>query len=571
MGDLVERMVREGGYPHAEGVGHPGPTIVETARWVETEDLDGFWMLDNHYPRGMSPLGFDLVNIVGSMTQAIAERIPLPPGRGLHAVMGGTHVYAAEIPVTSMWEMGFRAYRAGRNLPRLIGGFQEAWQEAVEELETGFAHFREVDPATLGPAELAGHLEDAVAFHRRAWEIHFEMMYPLLANYVGFYGLCGELGIPVGEISRFLQGYDTKIMETDRELWKLAAAAADLGLRDLFLATEPGRLHSALATEPGAEPFREQLEAFLDAYGWRTEGIIEPTFAPWVEDPTPALGAIRGFLAGDGSFDFAVAHAAVVAERDGAVAAARARLTVEEQQAFDTALESCRSANFAWWNEEHNHYIDLRSHIPVRHTAMAIGRTAGAADPEDALFLFVEELLDVATGRRHWSTLEGIVADRRRYFTEWWRLRGEVPQILGPPPEQVSDPVLTEILGVNADFLRSLTEIDRDVTELRGTPVSTGKARGIARVLHGAEELERVQPGDVLVCEATTPSWTPAFGTIAACVCNTGGTLSHASIVSREYRVPCVVGVGVATNVIAEGDLVEVDGTSGVVRIVERA
>ena len=90
-------------------------------------------------------------------------------------------------------------------------------------------------------------------------------------------------------------------------------------------------------------------------------------------------------------------------------------------------------------------------------------------------------------------------------------------------------------------------------------------------MLHGADELHRIEPGEILVCEATSPNWTPAFAKIAACVCDSGGTLTHAAIVAREYRVPAVVGTAVATNVIATGDLIEVDGTTGVVRVVERA
>ncbi len=568
--DLVEKMLQAGAYPHSEGVGHPGPIIVEQVRWLTRDDLESFWVLDNHYPRGMSPLGVDLVNITGMMTQAIAERIPLPPGRGLHAVFGGSHVYAAEIPVTSEWEMGFRGYRAAQNIPRMIAGFADAWKEAVEELETGFAHFRDTDPTSLAPHELGQHLEDAITFHLRAWEIHFEMMYPLLANYVGFYGLCAEFGIPPSEISKFLQGYDTKILETDRELWKLARAADELGLRDTFVGRPVSELRAALEAGASGRAFLEQLDAFLDRFGWRTEGIIEPTFVPWIEDPTPALATVRGFLSGAGSFDFESAHAAAVEERDRAVAAAKERLTVEEQEAFDTALAGCRAANFAWWNEEHNFYIDMRSHIPVRRAAMAIARAAGAADPEDAMFLYAEELLDVAAGRRTWAEFADAVADRRAYFREWWDLRADMPKVLGPPPPEVTDPVLKEILGVNEDFLRSLGAVDPDAVELKGTPVSSGVARGRARVLRSADEIGRIEPGDILVCEATTPSWTPAFGIIAGCVCDTGGTLSHASIVSREYRVPCVVGVGVGSKVITDGDIIEVDGGEGLVRIVER-
>ena len=107
--------------------------------------------------------------------------------------------------------------------------------------------------------------------------------------------------------------------------------------------------------------------------------------------------------------------------------------------------------------------------------------------------------------------------------------------------------------------------------ELRGFPASTGTVTGRARVMLSATELTALEEGEILVCEATSPNWTPAFALIAGCVCDGGGSLTHAAIVSREYGIPCVVGCSVATSRIRTGDLVEVDGAKGTVTILERA
>ena len=77
------------------------------------------------------------------------------------------------------------------------------------------------------------------------------------------------------------------------------------------------------------------------------------------------------------------------------------------------------------------------------------------------------------------------------------------------------------------------------------------------------EDFARVQPGDVLVAATTTPAWTPLFGSIAALVTDTGGILSHAAVVAREYGIPAVVGATGATAAIPEGARVRVDGTTG--------
>ncbi len=84
-------------------------------------------------------------------------------------------------------------------------------------------------------------------------------------------------------------------------------------------------------------------------------------------------------------------------------------------------------------------------------------------------------------------------------------------------------------------------------------------------------EASKVQPGDVLVCELTMPPWTPLFSTVSAVVSDTGGVLSHSAVVSREYRIPCVVGTIIGTSVIKDGMLLTVDGSKGIVRIDSRS
>ena len=82
-------------------------------------------------------------------------------------------------------------------------------------------------------------------------------------------------------------------------------------------------------------------------------------------------------------------------------------------------------------------------------------------------------------------------------------------------------------------------------------------------------EFARVRPGDVLVCATTFPPWTALFHVISGLVTDAGGVLSHGAIVAREYKLPAVVGTGIATRVIRDGQWLEVDGTKGVVRLGE--
>jgi pyruvate,water dikinase len=87
-------------------------------------------------------------------------------------------------------------------------------------------------------------------------------------------------------------------------------------------------------------------------------------------------------------------------------------------------------------------------------------------------------------------------------------------------------------------------------------------------VIRSLAEAGKLQPGDVLVAVATEPPWTPLFATAAAIVTDAGGVLSHSAVVAREYRIPAVVGTGTATITFADGQLLEVDGDAGTVRVV---
>jgi pyruvate,water dikinase len=79
------------------------------------------------------------------------------------------------------------------------------------------------------------------------------------------------------------------------------------------------------------------------------------------------------------------------------------------------------------------------------------------------------------------------------------------------------------------------------------------------------EEFARVMAGDILIAPATAPAWTVLFARVAGVVTDTGSPMAHASLVAREYGIPAVVGAGDATHRFRDGELVTVDGNSGLV------
>ena len=105
--------------------------------------------------------------------------------------------------------------------------------------------------------------------------------------------------------------------------------------------------------------------------------------------------------------------------------------------------------------------------------------------------------------------------------------------------------------------------MDAGTRELTGLPVSSGTARGRARVVQSLDQALGLEAGEILVAVSADPSWTPLFLVAGALVLEQGGMLSHPAIVAREYGLPAVVNVPHATHLIRTGQLLQVDADRG--------
>jgi len=109
-----------------------------------------------------------------------------------------------------------------------------------------------------------------------------------------------------------------------------------------------------------------------------------------------------------------------------------------------------------------------------------------------------------------------------------------------------------------------------NINEIKGTCACPGKAKGIVRIINCVSDMDKMQYGDILVSLATTPSVVSAMKKAAAIVTDEGGLTCHASIVSRELNIPCVIGTKFATQVLKDGQMVEVDAQKGLIKIINK-
>jgi pyruvate,water dikinase len=539
----------------------------------KSDESDLFFHENLHWSRGVVPGGIDLLEDIVVFTQFAAEQLALPPGKGIKGRFAGVHVYGSQITVDSEWQVGMRAARFGKKLGPYLENFTQIWADYEQELKTDFERFLAIDRASLSMPELRTLLSDAHVYHQRSMAIHFEVMYSLLANYLAFYELNRELGLDPSQAAMYLTGERTTFMDVDEHLWKLSRRARELGVDD---ALSGGDLHDArqrIEQRSNGRIWWQELEEFLKLYGYRVDELACIELAPWIDDPTPALGNIRTLLGTPEDHNFAAAHAAMIEDRDTATDAARSKIGGGSKlRHFNEALESCKKANFAWWNDEHNFHIDQRSHVPAVWITRELGhRLADAghlSQPDDVNWVFTPELFRALDGDgSEWSHLRPLIQPRRDYYNEWSPRSAAMPPLLGTIPDSVNDPIMLEIFGLYPRYLDAMRHGAVASTELHGMAASRGVVEGVARVLTSVTRIHEVQAGEILVCRVTTPDWTPVFGAIKGCVCDGGGSLTHAAIVSREYGIPCVVGAATATASIKTGDRIRVDGDRGIVTV----
>ncbi|HEU0113941.1 MAG TPA: PEP-utilizing enzyme, partial [Thermomicrobiales bacterium] len=324
---------------------------------------------------------------------------------------------------------------------------------------------------------------------------------------------------------RLLGGVQTKTSEANRALAALAdEIRREPALARLFETERTNRLPARLAESSTGRAFLADLDCFLDAYGHRETAITVASQPTWKDEPTIVLGLLQGLArapraGATGRPDWEIV-------RDQVLASPLVRLPFVRR----VVLRLLASARRLLALREDTHFYMTLPLPAIRRGALELGRRLTAigvlAAPDEIFHLRLAELKDI--GRR-WPLPES----ERDRLHEVVRRRAAKRASLRDAP--LVDPRLLSAAAPNGPALAA------------GTPGSPGLTEGPVRLIRAAAEFGRLQPGDVLVAPYTNPAWTPLFQQAAAVVVDTGGAVSHAAIVAREYGIPAVMGTGDAT------------------------
>ena len=560
--------------------------------WASDVERDFFWVYDDlHCPHPVSPMFFDIGGWWLSCDHMF-RRFGTPFAVDWLAKNVNGYVYTTAIPADPELRIDTTEYSAryGARVPRdpayasTMGAyldtvlpvygrdFADWWRDRLRpEMERNFAFLEaRLDTAdTMSLADAACLLEDAIDVHDRHWKIHWMLNFAQLSATLDLRAVMERTRGAVDEtlLGRLQNSATDRNWDSIEALWRMKNEVRDdAELRSAFDHGDVEAIAGALAaTERGQRFTAERLVPYQKEFGWHAVWSHEFIFPTVREQVGPVLELIRGYLETD--YDFPSAIEAMRLDIEAASDELLDGLTGE-------ALDDLRAANavnrrMAPLTPDHHFYIDQGANAHVRLVLMEVGRKLVAAgrldEPDDVMFLRYYELRTLI-GSADAIPARDIVAERRadRTLAQALHPRDWIGTVT---PSQLAFPYLVN-WGYPERFHQRQSEDLREITGISGSP---GVIEGIARVVQTVDEFDEVREGDILVCQMTNPAWVVLFTKIAGLVTDTGGTTSHPAVLAREFGIPAVIGTSVATQRIATGDRIRVDGTAGRVEILESA
>jgi phosphohistidine swiveling domain-containing protein len=542
--------------------------------WNDEAETRFFWQRDvMHFPHQCMPMFRSFVKDIldpGFNHGSTLYGLPIRQ----RSEIFNTYYYSAMYPVDAPGSHEPPSMDTAHNpLLRAVLDLDARWEgDWQPEIRRIVSALEMPDIHTFTLPALIDHLDYAIKQARRAWEIHFELAVPMLLAMNSFNELYQDLfGTDTFGAFRLLQGIDNKSIEADRALWRLSRRAARLtAVAKLLMERAASEIVPLLRMFDDGRAFLADLDAWLHVYGQRAELFDAITHPSWIEDPAPVIKSLKDYIT-QPERDIDAERAALANDRDQALAEARAKLAGYPEQVrgqFEAMLASAQAASRI--QEDHNYWIDQRAMHQLRRVLRETGwrlALAHSIDRTDDVFLLTLDELRTTLRRIQDSpqNLRELIASRQAELMRWAVVKP--PALIGtlPPAPPPDNPVTRTI----AKFWGTPPPGATSASELRGNAGSPGKVWGTARIVRSLDEAVKLKKGDILVAETTAPPWTPLFGTAAAIVTETGGILSHCAVVAREYGIPAVVGTMTATSALKDGMWIEVDGSNGVVRILQ--
>jgi pyruvate,water dikinase len=442
----------------------------------------------------------------------------------------------------------------------------EAWDATVKPASIA-AHreIQSVDPASLSDEELVEYLGRCRDHHSTMLSQHMRHTAAAVVPTGDFLAHAGAwTGLPSSELLGLMAGASPVSAGASGELEALIAAIeSDQRAKELLGSDgDPSSVLDQLRSLDGGTG--QAVTGYLDLVGNRLLDGFDISEPRAIELPDVLVRAIH------------VASERAVSESsdlEARIEHVRSQVPEEHRAEFDELLGEARLTYRI--RDERGVFSDIWASGLMRRAVLGAGDRLAASgrirDPEHLIYAGFDEMCSlVADG-------EGPTADElaaRAAFRAKYTAK-DAPSTLGDPPHPPPDPSglppaagrMMGAMGIIMGELFGSSEAEHEEQKLRGLAASRGVYEGPARCIAGPSEFNRIVKGDVLVTVSTTEAFNILLPLLGAIVTDSGGLLSHSAIVAREYGIPGVVGTRDASERIADGTLVRVDGDAGEVTV----
>ena len=529
----------------------------------------GFWELDSvHFPR--------------PMTRYWTEIHPAAFARGTGDFARFYGMLIDSLNSAYVNSFGYRAVRPAAEA-ELPARFQRAaevmqgklWREQLRDWDgtvkpdsiRAHRELQSVDPDQLSDAELVEHLTRCRDHHASMIAQHMRFTASAVVPTGDFLAHVGDwTGLPPAELLGLMRGTAPVSAGASEQLERLIVALeGDARARALLESDDdPGQVLDELRSLGGDTG--AAVSGYLDLVGYRLLDGFDISEPYALELPDVLLRAIRIAVQGRESD---------ATEVDDRAAGVRDKVPEQHRAQFDELLGEARLTYRL--RDERGVFSDIWASGLMRRAALAGGRRAAEAgrihEPEHFIYAGFDEMCSLVADGEGPSADE--LAARAAYRAS--HTAKDAPRSLGDPPPPPPDPSglppdvarLMRATGIALGHLFGSSEAEHEADVLRGFAASPGVYEGPARLISGPSEFDRIVSGDVLVTQSTTEAFNILLPLLGALVTDSGGLLSHSAIVAREYGIPGVVGTREATERIADGVRVRVDGGGGEVTVLE--
>lgn len=485
-----------------------------------------------HWPRAVYPLDFEVGMILQDIKESLIQELGITMGTTIAIDQKGySYISKLHIKLNSNLFHIKRTIKEYQNKEQNLAKGQSAIREIRNTLEKLAFAVEKMD-AEMSAAE-------TMEFMKQLIEVHRQISYARFRYYI-FPGVLFGRKLQkylkkAGNISEYdlLSELDYKTLNMNRQMQQMAEKI--IKEKALCEALQDGREYAWLQKNFARQ--WKMVDEFLEENGWKSDLCCYPySSVSWNENKEHFLVILNSVIKSEiskekGTQTIQTGRYEQIKQRLMEQVPKRKKKKIEEDIAFyRTCMVGREETQYLW----EIGFALLRKLLAY----LEILWTDEISETGDLKFLFQNELWEAckrgSLNKTDKQNLEARKTVRVKAEEAWNRLG-----------------------------LEALKTKDGG---LLGESGSAGSVTGRVCIVKDSQDFHKLEKGDILVCHFTDPEWTPLFALASGVVADTGGALSHAAIVAREYKIPAVLGVGTATIDLRDGDIVFVNGDKGVVK-----